>query len=142
MKGRNPDNTPRQVARLLRALATLVEASGPEEVASLLEGQGALSKGRRRYTSEEARLPLESATQLPPDLPKLAESLQSLKSRDEGLYVLSSASLTRKELEGLGRLLGTPILKTDNMERLAEKIIEASIGSRLTSEAIRGDRGK
>jgi hypothetical protein len=33
-------------------------------------------------------------------------------------------------------------LKTDNMERLTEKIIEASIGSRLSSEAIRGDRAK
>ena len=54
--------------------------------------------------------------------------------------MLSSASLTRRELERLGRLVGTAMLKTDNMERLTEKIIEASIGSRLSSEAIRGDR--
>ena len=58
------------------------------------------------------------------------------------MSLLSSVSLTRKELERLGRLLGTPILKTDNMERLTEKIIETSIGSRLTSEAIRGDRAQ
>jgi hypothetical protein len=141
MKDRHPDSTSRQVARLLRALAALVESSGSDEVASLLEAQTSLSKGKRRHASGENSLPLDSAHQLPPDLPKLAETLQGLRSRDDGLSLLASAALTRKELEALGRLLGTPILTTDNRERLTEKIIEASIGSRLTSEAIRGDRG-
>lgn len=142
MKDRDLDNTPKQVARLLRALASRIEASSLDEVTSLLKGQGALSKGKRRDASQDDLLSTELTSQLPPDLPKLAETLHSLKSRDEGQSLLSSASLTRKELEGLGRLLGTPILKTDNMERLTEKIIEASIGARLSSEAIRGDRGK
>jgi len=142
MKGPNSDNTPKHVARLLRALASLVVSSGPDEVAAFLEGQATLSRGKRRYPSQDDRLPSDSTSPVPRDLPKLAEMLHSLNSRDEGLSLLSSASLTRRELEGLGRLLGTPILKTDNMERLTEKIIEASIGSRLTSEAIRGDRAK
>jgi len=140
MKGRNSDSTPKHVARLLRALASLVESSSPDEVATFLEGQASLSRGKRRHASEDDRLPLDVTPPVPADLPKLAENLHSLSSRDEGLSLLSSASLTRRELEALGRLLGTPILKTDNMERLTEKIIEASIGSRLTSEAIRGDR--
>jgi hypothetical protein len=142
MKSRNSDNTSKQFARLLRALASLVETSDPDEVAAFLEGQAALSRGKRRYASEGDRLPLDLTSSIPRDLPKLAETLHSLKSRDEGLSLLSSTSLTRRELEALGRLLGTPILKTDNMERLTEKIIEASIGSRLSSEAIRGDRAK
>ena len=140
MKGRSPDSMPKQVARLLRALASLVESSGPEEAIALLEGQPALLRGKRRYASDADRLPLEFTPPVPPDLPKLVETLHSLNSREDGLALLSSASLTRKELEGLGRLVGTPVLKTDNMERLTEKIIEASIGSRLSSEAIRGSR--
>lgn len=143
MKIRNPDSTPRKVARLLRALAALVEASSLDEATSLLEAQTPRPKARRRNVSnvpEEANLPLDFSPQRPPDLPKLAETLQGLRSRDEGISLLTSISMTRKELEGLGRLLGTPILRTDNMDRLLEKIIEASIGSRLTSEAIRGDR--
>jgi hypothetical protein len=142
MKARNSDNTPKHVARLLRALASLVESSGPDEVAAFLEGQATLPRGKRRYSSEDDPLPLDVTSPVPHDLPKLAETLHSLNSRGEGLSLLSSASLTRRELEGLGRILGTPILKTDNMERLTEKIIEASIGSRLSSEAIRGDRAK
>ena len=141
MKDRHVDNT-KQVGRLLRALASRVEASSLDEVTALLQGQGALLKSKRHNASQHDRLPLEPASQLPPDLPQLAETLNSLRSREEGHSLLSSASLTRKELEGLGRLLGTPIIKSDNMERLTEKIIEASIGSRLSSEAIRGDREK
>jgi hypothetical protein len=142
MKGRNSDNTSKHVARLLRALASLVESTSPDEVAAFLEKQAMLSRGKRRYASGDDRLPLDFKSPIPHDLPKLAETLHSLKSRDEGLSLLSSASLTRRELEGLGRLLGTPILKSDNLERLTEKIIETSIGSRLSSEAIRGDRAK
>jgi hypothetical protein len=139
MKDRNPDSTGTQVARLLRALASLIEKSGPDEVNALLRGRAVLSKFNNKSSFRQTiPLPFDEPRPTPPDLPTLAKTLQSLNSRDEGDALLLSASLTRRELERLGRLLGTPILKTDNMERLTQKILEASIGSRLSSEAIRG----
>ena len=139
MKNTKSDSAGLQVARLLRALAALVEKSDPDEVAAFLRSRvTALSSGAERHVQKGTSA---RATALP-DLPKLAQQLRALNSRDEGHALLSSASLTRRELEKLGRLIETPILKTDNMERLTERIIEASIGSRLSSAAIRGNHTK
>ena len=122
-----------ETARLLRALAALIEKSSPDEIASLLKGQASLSHTKK----VGAERPDADAILL--DMRRLAEKLQSLNSREEGQSLLSSMSLPRRNLEGLGRLLGVPILKTDNVSRLSEKIIESTIGSRLNSVAIRGD---
>jgi hypothetical protein len=46
--------------------------------------------------------------------------------------------LTKTELEQIARRLSLPILKQDKAERLRDKILEATIGSRLNSQAIRG----
>lgn len=146
MTSRKSESTGAQVARLLRALAILVEKSDPDDVTAFLRSRAAVLPGfaARRVSWAGGRtgkgFPLLEAPA--PDLPELANRLQSLSSRDEGRALLSEASLTRRELERLGRLLETPILKTDNMERLTERIIEASIGSRLSSAAIRGNHTK
>jgi hypothetical protein len=142
MKNSKSDTAGPQVARLLRALASLVEASDPAEVTDFLRRRApALLSAIKRSGGREDAAYLAHSTP-PEDLSILAEKLQSLSSRDEGNALLSSASLTRRELEKLGRLLGTPILKTDNMERLMDRIIEASIGFRLSSAAIRGNHTK
>lgn len=140
MKSGHTDVTPAQVARLLRALASLVEKSSHQEIAALLRGQATLSE--MRHNKGESRSQPDLMPYAPPDLSELSNKLHSLDSRDDGFSLLSSMSLTRRELESLGRLVGIPVLKTDNMERLAQKIVESSIGSRLSSEAIRGERAK
>jgi hypothetical protein len=141
MKGDPIDNTPAQVGRLLRALASLVEKSSHHDVAALLRGQAILAKVDRHKKEDTAQSELLPPTP-PPNLAELSEKLHALSSREDGLSLLSASSLTRRDLEKLGRIVGVPIMKTDNMERLTEKIIETCIGSRLSSEAIRGDRPK
>jgi hypothetical protein len=139
MKNSKSESAGMQVARLLRALAALVEKSDPDEVAAFLRSRVTVLSSGVEWHAQKGTFARATA---PPDLPKLAQQLRALNSRDEGHALLSSASLTRRELEKLGRLVETPILKTDNMERLAERIIEASIGSRLSSAAIRGNHTK
>jgi hypothetical protein len=139
MKTSKSESVGVQVARLLRALAALVEKSDPDEVAALLRSRvTALSSGVERPTQKG----IFTRATAPPDLPKLAQQLRTLNSREEGHALLLEASLTRRELEKLGRLMETPIVKTDNMQRLTDRIIEASIGSRLSSAAIRGNHTK
>jgi len=101
MKSRKSDSTGVQVARLLRALAALVERSDPDEVTEFLRNRAtALSSGAESRT-EKGGFARAAA---PPDLPKLAQQLRTLDSRDEGHALLSLASLTRRELEKLGDL--------------------------------------
>jgi len=53
---------------------------------------------------------------------------------------LEAAQLTRRNLEALARSFEVPVRKEDNLERLRDRIIDATIGARLNSQAIRGGR--
>jgi len=66
----------------------------------------------------------------------MATLRQHLKPEDQKL--LDDLNLTRTEFEYLARSMDLPVSKQDNADRLREKIIGASIGSRLISHAIRG----
>jgi hypothetical protein len=63
--------------------------------------------------------------------------MQRAQTREEGGHILEAASMTRAELEKVARHLNLPILTQDKIERLREKILEATVGSRLNSAAIR-----
>jgi len=120
------------MAKLIRALANLIDKSSDEEISALLRGQATLSV----KTKENSRVISMFSSE---ELQTLIKNLQGLSDREEGQRLLESMSFGRRELERLGKLLSISILKSDNMERLNEKIIEATIGARLNSLAIRGD---
>lgn len=122
-------------SRLLKIFATFVEKSTPQELSSLLSGKAGLtliSKDRKSLTEKKNS---------DIDIEDLVKKLETLDSREAGENMLASIGLPRRELEKLGRHLKIPVLKTDNIERLFEKIIENSIGARLNSVAIRGFEG-
>lgn len=70
----------------------------------------------------------------------LSEKLLSIQDRNEAFSFLSSNFKTKKNLESVARLLEVPVLKTDRLESLSEKIVEATVGARKRSEAIQGYR--
>jgi len=128
---------PKEVSHLLRLLAELVERCSTSDVDALLSGQARLqidsrSANERRYSSSKRTI--RGAHQLQ----EIIHTLQSLESREEGIHLLQSANLTKKELEATARLMDLPVIREDDSERLRQKMIEASIGARLNSRAIRG----
>lgn len=68
----------------------------------------------------------------------LATRLLELATRQQGLDVLAKADLTRKELEGFAKSYDVHVIKTDSAAHISEKIVEAFIGARLSSQAVRG----
>ncbi|HUB08005.1 MAG TPA: hypothetical protein VMB50_13425 [Myxococcales bacterium] len=127
----------KRLARLLRALADLVDKFPPEKIAELASGQLSLVASAAvsaKVDKRRARPPAPSEA----TLRELAERLRSLSSRAEGDKVLADASLSKRDLERLARAMSLPVTRNDNGDRLREKVIEASIGSRLISSAIRG----
>jgi hypothetical protein len=59
-----------------------------------------------------------------------------------GFYPIRAAYSYLLRLHRFGLLLmDLPVLRGDDAERLRQKIVEASIGARLNSQAIRGARG-
>jgi len=69
---------------------------------------------------------------------ELIQKLTSFDNRNEALDFLLRTFETKKPLETLARSLDIPILKQDKAENLRDKIIEATVGARIRSEAIKG----
>jgi hypothetical protein len=131
------------LATLLRNLAERIERSSAADMEAFLQGEVERlfpEIGIQRHHSDNYRrgVPKKRARPAQKDLSKLAEQLQQLESRNDGLSLLYNSELTRKDLEQLARVMDLPVLREDDAERLRHKIVEASIGSRLNSQAIRG----
>jgi hypothetical protein len=130
------------IAKLLHRLAQTLERSSRADVEALLAGRAALviavrsgagqSEGGRDAGQRKRR------HRTGKDLAGLGAQLRQLESREGGLQLLIRAQLTRDELEELARLMDLPVLRDDDAERLRQKIVEACIGARLNSQAIRG----
>jgi hypothetical protein len=63
-----------------------------------------------------------------------------MKTREEGYAYLKDLSLGGEQLRRVALALDLPVNRSDNMERLRDRIIEGLIGYRLRSAAIRGSR--
>ena len=135
-KGSRPDDRAKW-ATLLRRLADCVESARPGDVEELLAGNGRLQI--RTDTRQEQLFSSPPETPPPADWWSIADRLRSLPSREEGEKLLSEVTSTKAQLERLARAMDLPVVKYENVEQLRAKIIEASIGARLVSRAIRGD---
>ena len=131
------------IARLLRRLAEVIEGSSPADVEALLAGRARLTVAPRSGSSaREGRADGGSKKRRErsqKDLARVGARLRELDSREAGLKALANVQLTKNELEELARLMDLPVYREDDAERLKRRIVESSIGSRLNSQAIRGE---
>lgn len=74
-----------------------------------------------------------------PSPEQVAETLQNLDTREEGLRILTDFCSAKKDLQSLAIYIDIPNSKKDSIQTLRERIIEATIGYRLRSRAIQGE---
>lgn len=123
---------------ILSVMTKLISDMTEEEFDALSAGRATLAV----LPSEDAspctkrKLPQLKAGEL--DLDKLRDELSTVESTEAALSIFETANLTRRQLERIARSLDLPVLKQDSTTRLEEKIIEAMVGSRLNSRAVRG----
>ncbi len=118
----------RVIARLLEQISTESE----ETLRDIAEGRATVrvvSKRGRERSQEH----LSAA-----DLGALKERLSGIQSREEALKALEEACPTGKQLEQLARSLDLPVQREDTVQRLRDKIVEATVGFKLRSDAIQG----
>lgn len=127
----------RTAATILRRLAELLERSSPQEVHALLKGVSRLTVAERTGSKQR---PGKRRVLAIADLPALAGQLRERTTREEGLALLEEREMSKAELERLARVMDLPVTRDDNAEKLRDRIIEAAIGFRLRSQAIRGER--
>ena len=87
---------------------------------------------RRRPKDEPSLFPAGASVD------SVIDEISKLATRQEAQALLDSRYPTKKILELIGRKLDIPIVKQDKAETLRDKIIEATVGARIRSQAIQG----
>ena len=119
--------------RIAEALNTLSE----DELKRLSEPLYTIEvKAVRRRAKEEPSqlLPGSSAEDA-------ISQISALSSRQEAQALLDSKFSSKKVLELIARTLDIPINRQDKVEDLRDKIVEATVGARIRSQAIQGTGG-
>jgi hypothetical protein len=124
----------KSIALVLNKIQSAVMHLSSDEIERLAEKNYDLEikvVRRRMKDDPEERVPDEN-------FKVLLDKLTNTNSRQEASDFLLVTFETKKPLEQLARFLDLPVLKQDKVENLREKIIEATVGARLRSEAIKG----
>jgi hypothetical protein len=125
------------LANILRKLADAIEASNVSEQEDFdieLKPTRIRTKPTRGHETGSNR----KAAVSPAEADALLGQLDKASTREAAFEILERLDLTRKELEGLARPRSVHFTKDDNVQRIKEKLVEAIVGSRLNSLAIRG----
>ena len=122
---------------VFRRLAEALDALSEDELKKLSDPQYTVEiKATRRRTKDDASL-------VPPDTTAedAIAQLASLPSRQDAQALLDSKFSSKKALEMIARKLDIPIIRQDKVEDLRDKIVEATVGARIRSQAIQGTAG-
>lgn len=120
-------------ASALRRVAAALERMSVDEVSRLSDPNCEIEIKVIRRRGKEVSSP--EALQ---DINELVAKLTAFPSRADASQFMEATFETRKTLDQIARHLDVPVLKQDKLEILREKIIEATVGARLRSEAIKG----
>jgi hypothetical protein len=126
--------TSSNVATALRRLATALESMSDEELTRLNEPGAEIEIKVVRRRSKEEVAPIVQI-----DLADIIAKLALVESRADASMFLKQNFGTRKILEQIARSLDVVVLKQDKTEILRDRIIEATVGARLRSDAIQGN---
>lgn len=124
------------LAKILRRIADAVDRLDEVQLDSFLSNlnrKDNFSEASKRKTTKNVHAKLD-----PVALEQVLGQLSALTTRASGGELLERLELSRKELEALAKLRSIHVTKNDDLPRIKEKLIEGTIGARLSSRAIRG----
>jgi hypothetical protein len=131
------DESRRAIARLLRQLAEELCALSDIDYRDLLDGKLRLAL-LHKNTANPSKKRRGAVHADEHAFAEIAAELQRLSDREAGVSLLHQRCSTKVSLERLARCLDLPVRREDTAENLRDRIIEATIGFRLRSQAIRG----
>jgi hypothetical protein len=131
-----------QFAQILRQLAKLVERMSLDELQYLLKTLEDTNPSAKLREALPQRRAKGSKSQLHMGTDEIMNRLQTAPDREAGSLLLRELSLSKRDLLDLARNRSVHITKEDSLRRIEEKLVEAIIGSKLNSQAIRGTPGE
>lgn len=122
---------------ILRQIVEGVQRLSDQDIEAVMDGRARLSISvEMAATSRPRRAKGTAESKVEPSV--IREALASMTSREQGAQYLLTAAPTKTALQRVARCLDLPVQRGETVDRLREKIIEATIGYRLRSQAIRG----
>lgn len=122
---------------VFRRLTEALDALSEDELKKLSDPQFSVEiKAVRRRSKEETGL-------LVPDnsAEEAIAQLAAQANRQDAQALLDERYPSKKALELIARRLDIPIIRQDKVEDLRDKIVEATVGARIRSQAIQGTAG-
>jgi hypothetical protein len=127
------------LAKIFRRIADAIEKLDDAQLDQFLSSLERREPLLPAQDKQKARISKNKHAKIDPvALQDLLAKLNSMSTRSAGADLLDQLDLSRKQLEALARLQSIHFTKSDDVARIKEKLIETTIGARLSSRAIRG----
>lgn len=125
------------IITVFRRISEAIDSLPEDEIRKLSDPQYDVEvRTVRRRTKDELAI-LPSSTNVEDIIKELFEQA----TRPDAQSFLDSKYPGKKALELIARKLDIPIVRQDKIESLRDKIIEATVGAKLRSQAIQGTGG-
>ena len=125
---------------IFRDLVEAVENLGEREVQLLLRGAVARNHSDNQIVGgNEKKGRISGATRLEL-IRSTADGLKTVMSREEAKRQIEMCEFSRRELEVLARSIDVPVRKDMKINDIEDLIVNMTVGGRLNSQAIRGER--
>lgn len=126
--------TAKTVARFLKLAGEMVELLTDDQLKDFMKTMPRKAVAVRSPVTRLLKEPLSEK-----ELQELERELDKSSSRENAMELLLSRSLSRQDLVALGKKRSAHITKQDQVSHIREKLVEAFVGARLSSNAIRGN---
>ncbi len=119
---------------VFRRISEAVDSLSAEELKRLSDPQYSVEVRvtRRRTKDDSSFLPVDFSAE------DAIAQVTALPSRQDAQVLLDAKFPSKKALEIIARKLDIPIIRQDKVEDLRDKIVEATVGARIRSQAIQG----
>jgi hypothetical protein len=129
--------TKQQFVSLLRHFTRQIQAMDDEDVQRILDGEleleirttdrRARSSGKRQRCSDEEMI-------------RLRDSLGRVRSRECALELIDRTLQSKTDLARFAKAIDVPVPKEASTNDVRDRLVEATVGYRIRSAAIRGDK--
>lgn len=113
-----------------RILASFLRSASDEDLLALERNEARIVV--QRLTAPQVKREIASV-----DSALIVTRLTAAETREDGLAILSELAPIKAQLLAVAASLDLTVPKTDTIERLRDRLVEATIGFKLRSEAIR-----
>jgi len=122
---------------VLRRLIEALDSLSEEELKKMSDPQYSIEfKAIRRRSKDESKLLFTDT-----NAEEAITQLSMFSSRQDAQAMLDGKYPSKKVLEVIARKLDIPITRQDKVEDLRDKIVEATVGAKIRSQAIQGTTG-